>query len=116
MASPQRPCGPCPREEQWLFEAVADTIEIAQITPRVAARVRAALDVTRDDAGETLACLKRLAPELGIIQGATGSNEPTLRRALAILEALLDALSQIHAGSGMFSNVSTKPRSDTGSS
>lgn len=109
-------CAPCPRDDQWIFEAVADVIEIAQITPLAAARVLAALDATSDDAAEKLACLKKLAPELGIVEAATGSNERTLRRALSIVEALLDALSQIHTGSGMFLNVSTKPRSGAGRS
>lgn len=109
-------CAPCPRDDQWLFEAVADTIEIAQITPLAAARLLAALDATNDGAAEKLACLKKLAPELGVIEGATGSTERTLRRALSIIEALLDALSQIHAGSGMFLSVATKPRSGAGRS
>jgi hypothetical protein len=89
-------------------------MEIAQITPLAAARLIAELDATNDDAAEKLTCLKKLAPELGLIEGVTELNERTIRRALAIMEALLNALSQIRARSGMFVNLAKKPRSGAG--
>jgi hypothetical protein len=92
---------PCSRGEQWLFEAVASTIEAAEITPLGARRLLDELEASSGEAAEAqLARLSAIVPELAILEIVASVSDGAADKAIGTLRSLLDVLGKRRTPSG----------------